>query len=106
VSDSKAVPDLIAILASAPGEITRTSVLVALAEKIKDPRAVPILAGQLSREDSSYLALEGLKNITHEKAFTPSMSSNTQKYEWRSAMQTLVGAKGEVSILGQKLAFP
>lgn len=83
VSDPKAVPDLIAILSSAPGELTRSSVLIALSENIKDRRAVPILAEQLSRDDSSYLALEGLKNITHEKACTPSVSSNTQKYEWR-----------------------
>jgi hypothetical protein len=84
VGNSKAVPDLIAILASAPGELTRYSVLIALAHKIKDPRAVPILAEHLSSSDKlSYLALEGLKNITHEEACTSSNTLSTQKYEWR-----------------------
>jgi hypothetical protein len=81
VSDPNAVADLIAILARAPGELTRTSVLIALAENIKDPRAVPILADHLSSTDESiqYLALEGLRNITHEKACSPSESSNSRK---------------------------
>jgi len=83
VSDPKAVPDLIAILARAPGELNRTSVLIALAENIKDPRAVPILADHLSgdAESSQYLALEGLRNITHEEACSLSESSNTQNFE-------------------------
>jgi hypothetical protein len=83
VSDPMAVPDLIAILAPAPGELTRTSVLIALAEKIKDPRAVPILADHLSgdAESSQYLALEGLKNITREKACSLPNDSNTQNFE-------------------------
>jgi len=85
VNDPKAVPDLIAILAHAPGELSRTSVLTALAETIKDPRAVPILADHLSSTDEStqYLALEGLRNITHEVACSPSESSNTENLEWR-----------------------
>jgi len=37
VSDPGAIPDLIAILESAPGELTRTRVLIALGEKLKDP---------------------------------------------------------------------
>jgi len=85
VSDPKAVPGLIAILASAAGELTRSSVLFALAENIKDPRAVPILADHLSSADEStpYLALEGLKNVTHEEACSPSESSNRKNLEWR-----------------------
>jgi hypothetical protein len=85
VNDPNAVPDLIAILASATGELTQFSVLFALAEKIKDPRAVPILADHLSSNDEStqYLALEGLRNITHEEACSPSESSDTQNLEWR-----------------------
>jgi hypothetical protein len=70
VTDGTAVPDLIAILDSAPGELTRTSVLIALGEKLKDPRAVPSLAAHLSDPDhyARYDALDGLKNITKEKA--------------------------------------
>jgi len=72
VTDGTAVPDLIAILDSAPGDLTRTSVLVALGEKLKDPRAVPRLAAHLSDLDryARYDALDGLKNITREKACT------------------------------------
>jgi len=72
VNDPSAVPDLIAILKSAPGELTRSRVLIALGEKLKDPRAVPSLANHLSDPDSqaSYAALDGLKNITHEDACT------------------------------------
>ncbi len=72
VTDPAAVPDLIAILQSAPGEMTRYSVLTALGEVLKDPRAVPSLAAHLS--DSAprgpYLALVGLGYITHEEACT------------------------------------
>jgi len=84
VSDPTAVPDLIAILVKSKGELTRSSVLMALAEKIKDPRAVPILANYLSDADRSsrYLALEGLKNITHEEACSLPNSSNTLNLEW------------------------
>lgn len=72
VTDGTAAPDLIAILDSAPGEITRTSVLIALGENLKDPRAVPSLAAHLSDPDryARYDALDGLKNITKEKACT------------------------------------
>jgi HEAT repeat protein len=72
VTDGTAVPDLIAILDSAPGDLTRTSVLVALGGKLKDPRAVPSLAAHLSDLDryARYDALDGLKNITKEKACT------------------------------------
>lgn len=72
VNDSSAVPDLIEILESAPGELTRTRVLIALGEKLKDPRAVPSLATHLSDPDlhARYVALDGLKNITHEEACT------------------------------------
>lgn len=72
VTDPSAVPDLIAILKSAPGELTRSRVLIALGQKLKDPRAVPSLATHLSDPDSqaSYAALDGLKNITHEDACT------------------------------------
>jgi len=72
VTDPGAVPDLIAILESAPSELTRRCVLVALGEKLKAPRAVPSLAAHLSDPDpyARYDALDGLKNITHEDACT------------------------------------
>ena len=43
------------------------------------------LADHLSSTDEStqYLALEGLRNITHEVACSPSESSNTENLEWR-----------------------
>lgn len=83
VSDPKAVPDLIAILESATGDLTPSRVLIALAEKIKDPRSVPTLAAYLSdsREGSHYLALEGLKNIIHERACTLPDEPNAQNVE-------------------------
>ena len=72
VTDSGAVPDLLAILKSAPSEITRACVLIALGENLKDPRAVPSLAAHLSdaADQVRYDALDGLKNITHEEACT------------------------------------
>jgi hypothetical protein len=72
VTDPSALPDLIAILKNAPSELTRTRVLIALGEKLKDPRAVPSLADHLSDPDlhARYDALDGLKNITHEEACT------------------------------------
>jgi HEAT repeat protein len=84
VSDPSAVPVLIEILANAPGELTRSSVLIALAENINDSRAVPTLAEHLSAADQSsrYLALEGLKNITHEEACALPKSSATQNFQW------------------------
>lgn len=51
VTDATAVPDLIAILNSATGDLTRTCVLIALGEKLKDSRAVPSLASHLSDSD-------------------------------------------------------
>jgi len=56
----------------APGDLTRTSVLIALGGNLKDPRAVPSLAAHLSDPDryARYDALDGLKNITKEKACT------------------------------------
>ena len=72
VNDPSSVPDLIAILNSAHGDLTRTRVLIALGEKLKDPLAVPSLATHLSDPDryARYDALDGLKNITHEDACT------------------------------------
>ncbi len=72
VTDSNAVLDLLAILKSSPGELTRTCVLIALGDKLRDPRAVPSLAAHLSDPDpyARYDALDGLKNITHEEACT------------------------------------
>jgi hypothetical protein len=85
VNDPKAAPGLIAILTTAPGEITRFSVLTALGENIKDPRAVPILADHLSAADESsrYLALVGLRNIAHESACSPSDTATEQNLESR-----------------------
>jgi HEAT repeat protein len=77
------VPDLIAILKSAPGEATRTRVLIALGEKLKDPRAVPHLAAYLSDSDrqARYAALDGLKNITNEEACTLPRAWNEKDVE-------------------------
>jgi len=85
VSVPEAVPGLIAILTTAAGEITRSSVLTALGANIKDPRAVPILADQLSAADESsrYLALVGLRNIAHDSACIPSDTANEQNLESR-----------------------
>lgn len=83
VTDRSALPDLIAILKDAPSELTRTRVLIALGEKLKDPRAVPSLAAHLSDPDlhARYDALDGLKNITHEDACTLPRESNEQDVE-------------------------
>jgi hypothetical protein len=72
VTDSSAVPDLLAILNSAESEITSACILIALGENLKDPRAVPSLAAHLSdaADQVRYDALDGLKNITHEDACT------------------------------------
>jgi HEAT repeat protein len=77
------VPDLIAILKNAPSELTRTRVLIALGEKLRDPRAVPSLAAHLSDPDlhARYDALDGLKNITHEEACTLSRDWKEQDVE-------------------------
>ena len=82
-SDPIAVLDLLAILKSASGEVTRTCVLVALGQKLKDPRAVPILAAHLSdpNQYARYNALDGLRNITHEEACTLSPDCKEQDVE-------------------------
>jgi len=83
VTDPSAVPDLIAILKNAPGDLTRTCILIALGEKLRDPRAVPSLAAHLSDPDhyARYDALDGLKNITHEEACTLSPDWNEKDVE-------------------------
>jgi len=83
VTDPGAVPDLIAILKNAPSGLTRTRVLIALGEKLRDPRAVPSLAAHLSDPDlhARYDALDGLKNITHEEACTLSRDWKEQDVE-------------------------
>jgi len=70
VTDPGAVPGLIGILQSAPSEFTRHNVLIALGEKLKDPRAVSTLAAHLfdPDRDAQYYSLHGLSNITHEDA--------------------------------------
>jgi hypothetical protein len=72
VRDSSAVPDLIAILNSAPSDLTRSCALITLGENLKDRRAVPSLAAHLSDPayHVRYDALDGLRNITHEDACT------------------------------------
>ena len=72
VTDSSAVPDLLAILNNAPSDLTRSCVLIALGENLKDPRAVPSLAAHLSdtAAQARYDAMDGLRNITHEEACT------------------------------------
>jgi hypothetical protein len=68
ISDPAAASELVAILKTASGEITRQSVLTALGENLKDRKTVPALAPFLS--DSSpyvrYEAMVGLANITEE----------------------------------------
>jgi HEAT repeat protein len=83
VTDPSALHDLIAILKNAPSDLTRTCVLIALGEKLKDPRAAPSLAAHLSDPDlhARYDALDGLKNITHEEAFTLSPDWKEQDVE-------------------------
>jgi hypothetical protein len=68
VDNRNAVPGLIEILRNAPGTLTRETVLIALGENIKDPRAVPSLAAHLADTDigSRYNALNGMKNLTAE----------------------------------------
>jgi hypothetical protein len=72
ITDPAAAPDLIAILESAPNELTRGCVLIALGEKLKDPRAAPSLAAHLldPAPQARYASLDGLRNITHEEACT------------------------------------
>lgn len=72
ITDTSAVPDLIAILDGSPGELTKSAVLTALGENLKDPRAVRTLGAHLSDPDHyvQYNALVGLGNITHEEACT------------------------------------
>jgi hypothetical protein len=72
VTDSRSVPELLAILQNAPSDLTRDCVLIALGENLKDPRAVPSLATHLSdaAAQARYNALDGLKNITQEEACT------------------------------------
>lgn len=72
VAEGSAVVDIIAILQSAPGELTRSSALIALGEKLNDSRAVPSLAAHLSDSDryARYDALNGLRHLTHENACT------------------------------------
>jgi hypothetical protein len=83
VTDTRALPELISILKNAPSELTQTRVLIALGEKLKDPRAVPSLAAHLSDPDlhARYDALDGLKNITHEEACTLSREWKEQDVE-------------------------
>jgi hypothetical protein len=72
VSDPNATPDLLTILGNTPADddFTRSRVLIALAERLKDRRAVPVLAASLSSNDNEirYLALEGLSNMTGVEA--------------------------------------
>jgi hypothetical protein len=72
VTDITAVPNLIAILDSSPGDLTRTRVLIALGQKLRDRRAVPSLAAHLSDPDryARYDALDGIRSISHEGACT------------------------------------
>lgn len=83
VADPSAALNLLAILNSAPGEVTRTCVLISLGEKLRDPQAVPSLAAHLSDPDryARYDALDGLKNITHEEACTLSPDWREQDVE-------------------------
>jgi HEAT repeat protein len=66
VKDSKAVPDLIAVLNSSRIEFTRSYLLSALAENIQDPRAVPTFAANLTDKEPQvrWLALEGMQKMS------------------------------------------
>lgn len=70
IDNRTAVPELIAIANSAPGEMTRQNALYALSEHIKDPKTAKVLAAFLSDPDRQmrYTALFGLKNITRADA--------------------------------------
>ena len=83
VTDPGALPDLLAILNSAPSDLTRSCVLIALGQNLKDRRAVPSLAAHLSDPalQVRYGALDGLKNITHEEACTLSREWKEQDVE-------------------------
>ncbi len=83
VADGSALVDLIEILQSAPGELTRSSTLTALGEKLNDPRAVPSLAAHLSDSDryARYDALVGMKNLTNESACTLQQNWQEQDVE-------------------------
>jgi len=72
VSDPDAAEELVAILNSAAGEITRQSALSALSENLRDPKTAPVMAELLSDESAyiRYDAMYGLSNITHEDACT------------------------------------
>jgi hypothetical protein len=72
VTDPAAAPELLAILKSAPGEISRQYALLALSENLKDPKTIPVLAAFLADRSPQmrFLALEGFENITHEPACT------------------------------------
>jgi hypothetical protein len=66
VREAVAVPDLIAILNSSRIELTRSCVLVALAENIKDSRAVPTFAANLNEKEARvrWLALLGMQKMS------------------------------------------
>ena len=83
VVEGGAVMDLIGVLRSAPGEITRRCALIALGQKLTDARAVPSLAAHLSDSDryARYDALVGLKNLTHESACTLQQNWQEQDIE-------------------------
>ena len=72
VDDPTAVPELIAIANSAPGEIARYSALYALSEHIRDPKTVPVLANFLSDADPQvrFTSMVGMAYITHADACT------------------------------------
>ncbi|HXX19905.1 MAG TPA: hypothetical protein VEJ46_10925 [Candidatus Acidoferrum sp.] len=84
VHDPAALADLLTILETAPGDLTRSGVMIALGENLKDRRAVPALAAHLSDPNGgSYRALEGIGNITHEPACTPPEDGNNREYDTR-----------------------
>jgi len=105
VTDPWAVPDLIAILESAPSELTRSRVLIALGEKLKDPLAVPSLAAHLSDPDryARYDALD-VSRTSLMKTLVHCLANGRRRCRTANiALQALVGKGRQVSRLVPKL---
>ena len=83
VDQGSAVMDLVAILQTAPGELTRECVLMALGEKLNDQRAVPSLAAHLSDSDhyARFDSLVGMGKLTHANACTLQQNWQEQDIE-------------------------
>jgi hypothetical protein len=105
VTDGTAVPELIAILDSTPDAFTRTTVLVALGENLRDRRAVPSLAAHLSDPDR-YALQRSKRNQEHNQGKGLYATTRVAGKRCRTAnlaLPGLVGAVRQVSRLESKL---